>query len=107
MIMVGSAIGIVAISAYSSDDYLQRQFPVQVLALRNKIGKELLTKVWKGLVFVHLVEGACTLLACIRRGWYSPINTIKWTLSSVLFGVGSLKQLKKHANDVAGLSKFD
>jgi hypothetical protein len=104
MMMVGSAIGVVALLAYSSDDYLQRQFPVQVLALRNKVGKELITKVWKGLVFVHLAEGAYTLLTCVRRGWYNPMNMIKWTLSSVLFGIGSLKQLKKHASDVAGLN---
>lgn len=107
MFVVGSVIGFGAIFAFSSNEYLQRQFPAQVLALRNKVGKELAMKVWKGVFFVHLVEGAYTLLTCIRRGWYSPMNTIKWTLSSVLFGFGSLKKLNKHASDVAGLSKLD
>lgn len=103
MLTVGLSLAAAAVFANSSDDYLKRQFPSQVLELRNKIGADLVLNIWNGLVVVHLAEGAYALLTCLRRGWYSPLNTIKWTLSAILFGVGSLKQLKKHANDVAGL----
>lgn len=107
MLPVGIGLGVIALLAYGSDDYLKRQFPAQVLQLRNKVGVELIHKIWKGLAIVHLSEGAYTFVTCIHRGWYSPINTIKWTLSSILFGVGSIKLLKKHANDVAGVKKTD
>ena len=107
MLPVGVGLGVIALLAYGSDDYLKRQFPAQVLQLRNKVGVELIHKIWKGLAIVHLSEGAYTFVTCIHRGWYSPINTIKWTLSSILFGVGSIKLLKKHANDVAGVKKTD
>lgn len=100
---VGFGLSALALLACSSDAYLQRQFPAQVLAFRDKLGAELLYKIWKGAVIIHLAEGAYTFITCVRRGWYSPVNTIKWTLSSLLFGFGSLKQLKKHANDVAGI----
>ena len=103
MLAVGVGLTLVALIANSSDAYLARQFPSQVLALRNKIGQGLLQTIWNGLVVVHLAEGAYQFVACVRRGWYSPLNTIKWTLSTILFGVGSLKQFKKHANDVAGI----
>lgn len=103
LIVVGASLLAYAVFANSSEDYLKRQFPSAVSELRNKIGAELVLKIWNGLVVVHLAEGAYTLLTCLRRGWYSPLNTVKWTLSSILFGFGSLKQLKKHAKDVAGL----
>ncbi|GAA5801219.1 hypothetical protein HPULCUR_006662 [Helicostylum pulchrum] len=105
MTTVGFSLGMVAVLAYCSDDYLQRQFPTQVLELRNTIGSQLIQKIWKTLVVVHLAESTFTLVTCIHRGWYSPLNTIKWTLSTMLFGFGSLLQLKKHARDVTGLNK--
>ncbi|KAI7901987.1 uncharacterized protein BX663DRAFT_95834 [Cokeromyces recurvatus] len=105
MLMIGTFIGLLTLFTYTSDDYLERQFPLQLLQVRTKIGTELLSKCFKGLTVLHLCEGTFTLLTCIGRGWYSPLNTLKWTLSSIFFGVGSLKQLKKHAEDVAGLKK--
>lgn len=56
--------------------------------------------VLRGIVGIHLVEGLATMLTCLRRGWYGPKNTIKWTLQSLFFGYGSLRQLKRHAADV-------
>jgi hypothetical protein len=102
-----ASIGIVGVLGLTTNDYLKRQFPSQVLELRNRIGQDVFRKLWNGIVVIHLGEGAYTLLTCVHRGWYSPINTIKWTLSSILFGFGSLKQLKKHANDVAGIKKSE
>lgn len=103
VIIIGATLIFGTIFSYSSDEYLKRQFPIQVLELRNRIGKGFVTKFWNGLLAVHVAEAAYTFLTCLRRGWYSPLNTIKWTLSSALFGIGSLKQLSKHARDVAGL----
>lgn len=103
MVSIGLAVSMVAVIANGSDAYLQRQFPNQVFELRKLILSPLGMKMMKGLAIVHLAEGAYTLLTCIHRGWYSPLNTMKWTLSSTLFGIGSLIQLKKHARDVAGL----
>lgn len=102
MLSVGVLLGGLALITYTSDDYLKRQLPSFVLSLRNTIGRDLLLKICKGLVVVHSGEALYALLTCFRRGWYSPINTIKWTLSTFVFGIGSLKQLSKHAKDVSG-----
>lgn len=103
MLMAGILLSSVGLFAFGSDGYLKRQFPSQVLELRNKWGQALMSKIWNGLMVLHLGEASYTLLTCLHRGWYSPLNIVKWTLSSLLFGVGSLQQLKKHAKDVAGL----
>ncbi|ORY99353.1 hypothetical protein BCR43DRAFT_489144 [Syncephalastrum racemosum] len=54
----------------------------------------------RGIAGIHIVEGLATVFICLRRGWYSPKNTIKWTLQTLLFGFGSLRQLKRHAAHV-------
>ncbi|KAI8647960.1 hypothetical protein BD408DRAFT_5220 [Parasitella parasitica] len=107
MIIVGVGMGVITLLAWGTDDYFQRQFPAQVLQLRNKLGPVLICNLWKVLAAVHLIEGSYALATCIRRGWYSPMTTVKWTLSSLIFGIGSLRQLKKHAHDVAGVKKTD
>lgn len=103
MLVVGFVVGVTAVFGCSSDDYLRRQFPTQVLELRNMIGSEIALKCWKGLVFLHLSESLYTLVTCLHRSWYSPLNTIKWTASSLLFGIRSIQQLNRHARHVAGL----
>lgn len=105
MLVVGFVVGMVGVLGCSSDAYLQRQFPAQVFELRNMIGPDLAFKLWKGLVVGHLGESLYTFTTCLHRGWYGPVNTIKWTASSLLFGFASIKQLNIHARDVIGLSK--
>lgn len=102
MLNVGVLLGALVVLSHTSDDYLKRQFPPFVLTLRNSIGRNVLRQIWNGLVVIHAGESAFALITCIRRGWYSPLNTFKWTLSTFLFGIGSLSQLRKHANDVLG-----
>ncbi|KAI9487215.1 MAG: hypothetical protein EXX96DRAFT_615009 [Benjaminiella poitrasii] len=106
MLVIGVGLGLFTLLTCTSDDYLERQLSPQLVTVRNRIGTDLLLKIFKGLAALHVCEGAFALLTCIRRGWYSPVNTAKWTLSSILFGIGSLKQLRRHASDVAGLKKI-
>lgn len=97
--------GMVGIFTYASDAYLLRQFPSQVLGLRNTLGPESVLKFTKGVIVAHLAESFYTFVTCLHRGWYGPINTLKWTTSSLMFGISSIQQLKKHAKRVVGLNK--
>lgn len=58
--------------------------------------------VFRVLIAIHAFEGFLALATCVRRGWYSPKNVLKWTASTTVFGVFSFKLLKKHARQVSG-----
>ncbi|CEI92494.1 hypothetical protein RMCBS344292_06750 [Rhizopus microsporus] len=100
MISVGLALGTGALLAYSSDAYLKRQFPAQVMEIRNTIGQKQLRSIMNVAIAIHTLETIYTFITCWRRGWYGPINTAKWLMSTFIFGFGSLQQLKQHAKDV-------
>lgn len=102
MMAEGVLLGSVAIMSTTTDNYLRRQFPAQVLTMRNTVGLQLMKKIGTGLVCLHVAAGAYTLISCYRRGWYNTVNTIKWTISSLIFGAASLGQFKKHAKHVRG-----
>ncbi|KAG2197960.1 hypothetical protein INT47_002987 [Mucor saturninus] len=105
MCVMGLAVGMIGVFTYASDAYLQRQFPAQVLGLRNTFGPELVLKITKGVIAVHLAESLYTLTVCLHRGWYGPVNTLKWVASTFLCGVASIQQLNRHAKHVVGLNK--
>ncbi|KAG1455228.1 hypothetical protein G6F46_008262 [Rhizopus delemar] len=100
MLMIGFGMGATALFAYASDDYLKRQFPIQIFELRKMIGQSLSRRVMDSILVIHVVECAYALATCLRRGWYGPVNTIKWVVSTFIFGIGSMRQLKQHAKDV-------
>ncbi|KAI8576710.1 hypothetical protein K450DRAFT_255775 [Umbelopsis ramanniana AG] len=56
--------------------------------------------IWKAASGIHVAEGVVALGICLRRGWYSPVNVAKWTISTLLFGFGSMKKLMKHGREV-------
>ncbi|KAI8879921.1 hypothetical protein K501DRAFT_225748 [Backusella circina FSU 941] len=103
MLAVGVLVGSTVLLAYSSDSYLARQFPSQVLQLRSKLGAGLFIKIFRGLVITHVAESLLATVVCVNRGWYSPFTTAKWAISTFFFGVGSFKKLRKHVKDVQGL----
>lgn len=56
--------------------------------------------IWKVAAGLHIGESVVALGICLRRGWYSPVNVAKWTVSTFFFGFGSMKKLMKHGRDV-------
>jgi hypothetical protein len=56
--------------------------------------------IWKVASGIHVAEGVVALGICLRRGWYSPLNVAKWTISTLLFGFGSMKELRRHGREV-------
>ncbi|CAO3618336.1 unnamed protein product [Cunninghamella blakesleeana] len=80
------------------------QLPGLLIPIRESIISQTTSKkIFKALAYVHVAEAVYVFITCLRRKWYSPSNTIKWTLSTFIFGVGSLKLFKKHIRDVQGI----
>ncbi|KAI9246737.1 hypothetical protein BDA99DRAFT_526815 [Phascolomyces articulosus] len=101
VIVTGVVIALPAILGYATDASLAH-VPI-LLELREKYALRAISqKVFRGLVVVHGFEAAIALITCVRRGWYSYINTFKWTLSTFVFGVGSMQLLQKHGKKVRG-----
>lgn len=93
---VGLLFGTVAVIGYGSRSSLPS-------ILRDKAGLQSAARtVFRALVAIHVLEGFLALATCLRRRWYSPLNVLKWTASTTVFGVFSFKLLKKHARQVSG-----
>ncbi|ORX51703.1 hypothetical protein DM01DRAFT_1337203 [Hesseltinella vesiculosa] len=89
--------GSLAVFGYASD----RQLPGFLHPVRSSLLKvDSAKRILKGLAYVHTAEAVLALAICLRRGWYSTENTIKWTLSTLVFGVFSTSRLIKHGRDV-------
>lgn len=86
---------------YASDAYL----PSFVVNFRNYLTPELIRTELNWVGLVHLVEGSVALAICLKRNWYSPMNTLKWTGSTILFGVASMKKLMHHGRLVERANK--
>ncbi|KAI7877987.1 hypothetical protein K492DRAFT_165369 [Lichtheimia hyalospora FSU 10163] len=78
-------------------------FLIPTFGLRNPRFESISRTVLKVLFIAHGVEGTLALLTCIGRGWYNPINVLKWTLSTTIFGFRSLGLLSKHGRQVRGV----
>ncbi|KAG2227994.1 hypothetical protein INT45_012018 [Circinella minor] len=100
-LLVGFFIGLPALIGYSTDASLAHA-PI-LLELREKYGLRIISQqVFRGAVALHALEASIAFITCVRRGWYSSLNTVKWTLSTFFFGVGSLSLLRKHGRKVRG-----
>ncbi|KAI9484656.1 hypothetical protein BDB00DRAFT_965053 [Zychaea mexicana] len=101
VVAVGVVIGLPAILGYATDASLAR---ISILLeLREKYAlRGICQQIFRGLVAVHSLEASIAFITCLRRGWYSSFNTIKWTLSTFVFGVGSMSLLRKHGRQVRG-----
>lgn len=92
-------MGLTALLGYSSDAFLSRLLPSVVLQFRNYFTQGVFMSVFKWACIVHLVEGSIALGICLKRKWYSPINVLKWTLSTTLYGAASMTKLLKHGKN--------
>lgn len=99
---ITAGMGATALLAYASDAYLAEHFPGFVVNLRKTLGMHTIQWIWRAAATAHLAEGAVALVLCLRRGWYSPLNVFKWTMSTIMFGFASLSKLRKHARQVQG-----
>jgi hypothetical protein len=90
--------------AYGSDAAFS-SLPSFVLAFRNRLTAEHCQKVFYSACVAHIAEGAYALGTCLKRGCYSPLNTFKWTLSTLLFGFSSTSKLYAHGKVIKKASK--
>lgn len=94
--LITLGLGVNALLAYASDEFLLNNFPLFMYKLREFLTASLIKKIFQGAIICHLAEGLFTLGICLIRGWYSPYNTLRWTISSVAFGFASLSKLFAH-----------
>ncbi|GAA5808905.1 hypothetical protein MFLAVUS_002304 [Mucor flavus] len=92
-------MGLTALLAYSSDAFLSRFLPPVVLQFRNYFTQDVLMSVFKGACTIHLIQGSIALGICLKRKWYSPVNVLKWTVSTTLYGAASMTKLLKHGKN--------
>ncbi|ORE01098.1 hypothetical protein BCV72DRAFT_299788 [Rhizopus microsporus var. microsporus] len=95
-ILIILGLGANALLAYASDEFLLNNFPLFMYKLREFLTASLIKKIFQGAIICHLAEGLFTLGICLIRGWYSPYNTLRWTISSAVFGFASLSKLFAH-----------
>ncbi|KAI9271424.1 hypothetical protein BY458DRAFT_509423, partial [Sporodiniella umbellata] len=98
--LVAMIFGSAGLLAFGSEDYLRRQFTPKAIELRDWISLPYLQGLFKITGAVHAVECLYVFSVCQRRGWYSPLNTLKWIASTSLFGYTSIRELNNHAKDV-------
>ncbi|KAI8983482.1 hypothetical protein BDB01DRAFT_835578 [Pilobolus umbonatus] len=105
MAIITPSLLIHAFFAYASDETLLRYLPIVAITFRNNISQSLIKSVLNWAVIVHVVEASIALGICMKRGWYSPMNTAKWTLSTLGFGVASMFKLLGHGKKVERSTK--
>lgn len=102
---IAIGMGTTALLGYGSDEFLGRLFPSFVLAFRNFLTQELIQSIFRWAVVTHVLEGTVALGICLKRGWYSTANTVKWTTSTVLYGYASMSKLLGHGKKVKKAAK--
>ncbi|CAO3594915.1 unnamed protein product [Absidia cylindrospora] len=99
-ISVSALFGFLALMGRASDS----QLPRLLLPIRQSvINPTTANKILNTLVYIHIGEASMALLITLRRGWYSSSNVVKWSFSTLLYGVYSMRRLLKHGKDVQGL----
>ncbi|KAG2234941.1 hypothetical protein BDF21DRAFT_467106 [Thamnidium elegans] len=93
---IAVGMGLTALLGYSSDAFLSKLLPSVVLQFRNYITQDVIVSIFKWACIAHLVEGFIALGICLKRKWYSPINVLKWTTSTILYATASMSKLLKH-----------
>ncbi|KAI8639686.1 hypothetical protein BD408DRAFT_420916 [Parasitella parasitica] len=97
---IAVGLGVNALLGYASDEFLSRLFPSFVASFRNYLTPQLIQSIFNWAAAVHAVEGLVALGICLKRGWYSPVNILKWTVSTTLYGGASMIKLLGHGNKV-------
>ncbi|CAO3611014.1 unnamed protein product [Cunninghamella echinulata] len=99
-IAIASFLGVFGLLGYTAD----HQLPGLLRPIRESIlSQNTAKKIGKGLLYIHIAETVLAFVTCLRRKWYSPANIAKWTLSTFIFGIGSMRLLSQHAKDVRGV----
>jgi hypothetical protein len=102
---IAFGMGATALLGYASDEFLQRAFPFFVCSFRNYLTPSLIQNIFKYACIVHVFEGTVALLICLKRNWYSPLNVLKWTFSTLLYGGASMVKLVGHGKKVERATK--
>lgn len=104
-IAIAAGMGSTALLGYASDEFLARLLSNYAASFRNYLTPALLQSIFKWASIIHVTEGAIALGICLKRGWYSPENTLKWTVSTTLYGVASMSKLLGHGKKVERAAK--
>ncbi|GAN06916.1 hypothetical protein MAM1_0141d06406 [Mucor ambiguus] len=102
---IAVGMGSTALLGYASDEFLARLLSSPVVSFRNYLTPDLIQSIFKWASVIHAAEGVIALGICLKRGWYSPKNTLKWTASTTLYGVASMSKLLGHGKKVGGAAK--
>lgn len=102
---IAVGMGATALLGYASDEFLSRLLSSYVVSFRNYLTPGLIQSIFKWASVVHGTEGVIALGICLKRGWYSPANTLKWTVSTTLYGVASMTKLLGHGKKVERAAK--
>ncbi|KAL0075694.1 hypothetical protein J3Q64DRAFT_1769183 [Phycomyces blakesleeanus] len=105
--MIAAGLGLLFLYRYAPDTYIRQHFPQALIQFRNYLGPKMIDNIWRTTVLVHVFESFATMVTCIRRKWYSPINIAKWTASSFIFGVASMNKLVQHGKEVRHGMKYE
>lgn len=89
-----------ALLGYGSEEHLQQFMPSFVMSIRQFLTPALIRNIFKTATAIHLFEGSVAFAICLERKWYSPINVLKWTASTALFGFASMTKLIGHGKKV-------
>ncbi|KAI8970266.1 hypothetical protein BDF20DRAFT_916094 [Mycotypha africana] len=103
-LIITAGMGATALLGYASDDVLRRLFPSFVLSFRNYMTPELIQSIFFWASVTHVTESFVALCICLKRRWYSPLNILKWTGSTMLYGFASMRKLIGHGQK-ASLAK--
>ncbi|OBZ89510.1 hypothetical protein A0J61_02444 [Choanephora cucurbitarum] len=90
---------------YGSEEFLHTYVPSFLLTVRDYLTPQLTRSILHWAVVTHLGESVVALTICLKRGWYSPLNILRWTGSTFLYGFASMSKLMKHGKQVKLASK--
>ncbi|RCH85492.1 hypothetical protein CU098_008424 [Rhizopus stolonifer] len=97
---IAVGLGLNALLGYGSDEFLHKALPSFALQLRDYLTPELTRSIFKWAVIAHVLEATIACAICVKRGWYSPLNTFRWTGYTFLYGFASMSKLIAHGKQV-------
>ncbi|KAI8333222.1 hypothetical protein BD560DRAFT_415029 [Blakeslea trispora] len=86
--------------AYGSESFLQAYMPQSIMTIRDTITPQYTRVIFQCALFAHLGESLVSLGICLKRGWYSPLNVLRWTGYTFIYGFPILTSLLNHGKQV-------
>jgi hypothetical protein len=102
---ISFGLGSNALLGYGSEELLQQVLPSFAMSIREYLTPGLIRNIFQVAVVIHLLEASVALNICLKRGWYSPLNILKWTGSTALYGFASMSKLVGHGKKVKKAAK--